>query len=336
MQASRLPVPDDSPVHGRSVSYLEAGEGLARAARPRHGRHGPDWDPVIGPLALHNTVVAPDFPGHGESEPGGGDYSLGSLASGLRDLMFSLGHERATLVGHSLGGGVALQFTYQFRRWSNVWCWSPAAASGPRSAGPARRRPARRRPLHRRNRRPRPRRPALGRGSARSGCAQRRLGRGRPGLRLARRHRPPQGLPLDPSRGGRHRRPAGRRRSIASTSPSPADPDHLGRARPDHPRRHGRSRPRPAARQPARGLRRVGHMPQIESPAASPPSSSASSTTPSRPSSTAPNGAPASRPRSPDFSTPAPDRIRTCGPLLRRERRSIQLSYGRSSRQLSE
>ena len=48
------------------------------------------------------------------SAPGGGDYSLGSLASGLRDLMLTLGHERATLVGHSLGGGVALQFTYQF------------------------------------------------------------------------------------------------------------------------------------------------------------------------------------------------------------------------------
>ena len=59
-------------------------------------------------------MIAPDFPGHGESAPGGGDYSLGSLASGLRDLMLTLGHERATLVGHSLGGGVALQFTYQF------------------------------------------------------------------------------------------------------------------------------------------------------------------------------------------------------------------------------
>jgi pimeloyl-ACP methyl ester carboxylesterase len=73
-----------------------------------------NWDAVIEPLALHNTVVAPDFPGHGESAPGGGDYSLGSLASGLRDLMIALGHDRATLVGHSLGGGVALQFTYQF------------------------------------------------------------------------------------------------------------------------------------------------------------------------------------------------------------------------------
>ncbi len=101
-------------VHGRSVSYLRAGDGPLLLLV--HGMAGTarNWEPVIEPLALHNTVVAPDFPGHGESEPGGGDYSLGSLASGLRDLMVSLGHERATLVGHSLGGGVALQFTYQF------------------------------------------------------------------------------------------------------------------------------------------------------------------------------------------------------------------------------
>lgn len=101
-------------VHGRSVSYLTAGEGPLLLLV--HGMAGTarNWDAVIEPLALHNTVVAPDFPGHGESDPGGGDYSLGSLASGLRDLMISLGHDRATLVGHSLGGGVALQFTYQF------------------------------------------------------------------------------------------------------------------------------------------------------------------------------------------------------------------------------
>ncbi len=101
-------------VHGRSVSFLEAGDGPLVLLV--HGMAGTarNWDAVIEPLALHNKVVAPDFPGHGESEPGGGDYSLGSLASGLRDLMIALGRDRATLVGHSLGGGVALQFTYQF------------------------------------------------------------------------------------------------------------------------------------------------------------------------------------------------------------------------------
>jgi pimeloyl-ACP methyl ester carboxylesterase len=101
-------------VHGRSVSYLEAGSGDLLLLI--HGMAGTadNWQSVIEPLGLRSTVIAPDFPGHGNSAPGGGDYSLGSLASGLRDLMLTLGHERATLVGHSLGGGVAMQFTYQF------------------------------------------------------------------------------------------------------------------------------------------------------------------------------------------------------------------------------
>jgi pimeloyl-ACP methyl ester carboxylesterase len=101
-------------VHGRDVSYAEAGSGQLLLLI--HGMAGTaeNWHSVIEPLALRNAVIALDFPGHGLSAPGGGDYSLGSLASGLRDLMLTLGHERATLVGHSLGGGVALQFTYQF------------------------------------------------------------------------------------------------------------------------------------------------------------------------------------------------------------------------------
>jgi pimeloyl-ACP methyl ester carboxylesterase len=101
-------------VHGRAVSYASGGSGQLLLLV--HGMAGTaeNWHSVVEPLALRNTVIAPDFPGHGLSAPGGGDYSLGSLASGLRDLLLTLGHERATLVGHSLGGGVALQFTYQF------------------------------------------------------------------------------------------------------------------------------------------------------------------------------------------------------------------------------
>ncbi|HEX3737578.1 MAG TPA: alpha/beta fold hydrolase [Solirubrobacterales bacterium] len=111
---ANFPTAQTVSVHGRKVSYLKAGDGPLLLLV--HGMAGTarNWEAVIEPLALHNTVIAPDFPGHGDSAPGGGDYSLGSLASGLRDLMISLGHERATLVGHSLGGGVALQFTYQF------------------------------------------------------------------------------------------------------------------------------------------------------------------------------------------------------------------------------
>jgi pimeloyl-ACP methyl ester carboxylesterase len=101
-------------LHGRSVSYVEAGSGPLLVLI--HGMAGTaeNWSSVVEPLGLRHAVIAPDFPGHGLSAPGGGDYSLGSLASGLRDLLLTLGHERATLVGHSLGGGVALQFTYQF------------------------------------------------------------------------------------------------------------------------------------------------------------------------------------------------------------------------------
>lgn len=101
-------------VHGRSIAYVEAGEGPVLLLI--HGMAGEcaNWREVIEPLARHHTVIAPDLPGHGASAPGHGDYSLGALAAGLRDLLTTLGHERATIVGHSLGGGVAMQFFYQF------------------------------------------------------------------------------------------------------------------------------------------------------------------------------------------------------------------------------
>ncbi len=101
-------------IHGRSVAYTEAGSGPVLLLV--HGMAGSteNWREVIEPLAQNYTVIAPDLPGHGSSEPGSGDYSLGAHAGALRDLLLSLGHERATIVGHSLGGGIAMQFTYQF------------------------------------------------------------------------------------------------------------------------------------------------------------------------------------------------------------------------------
>jgi pimeloyl-ACP methyl ester carboxylesterase len=59
-------------------------------------------------------VIAPDLLGHGDSCKERGDYSLGAYANGIRDLLGALGHERGTIIGHSLGGGVAMQFAYQF------------------------------------------------------------------------------------------------------------------------------------------------------------------------------------------------------------------------------
>lgn len=110
----RSPARCELSLHGRSVTYVEAGSGPLILLI--HGMAGTleNWREVIGPLARDHTVIAPDLPGHGASAAGGGDYSLGGLAAGLRDLLISLGHDRATLVGHSLGGGIAMQFAYQF------------------------------------------------------------------------------------------------------------------------------------------------------------------------------------------------------------------------------
>lgn len=101
-------------LHGRAVSYVEAGDGPVLLLIHGMGGSSENWRAVIEPLARNHTVIVPNLPGHGESGPSGGDYSVGGLAAGLRDLLLILGHRRATLVGHSLGGGIAMQFAYQF------------------------------------------------------------------------------------------------------------------------------------------------------------------------------------------------------------------------------
>lgn len=101
-------------VHGHEVSYRIAGEGPAILLI--HGMAGSSgtWLDVLPDLARHHTVVAPDLLGHGDSAKTVGDYSLGAFASGLRDLLAILRIDRATIVGQSLGGGVAMQFAYQY------------------------------------------------------------------------------------------------------------------------------------------------------------------------------------------------------------------------------
>jgi pimeloyl-ACP methyl ester carboxylesterase len=102
-------------IHGNLVRYAHAGttgpvvvlvHGIAsRAAQ---------WEQVMEVLGEHHQVIAPDLLGHGLSAKPRGDYSLGAQACGVRDLLAALGHDRVTLVGHSLGGGIAMQFAYQF------------------------------------------------------------------------------------------------------------------------------------------------------------------------------------------------------------------------------
>jgi pimeloyl-ACP methyl ester carboxylesterase len=72
------------------------------------------WESVALRLADAYTVIAPDLIGHGDSATPRGDYSLGAHAASIRDVLAAIGVDRATIVGHSLGGGVAMQFFYQF------------------------------------------------------------------------------------------------------------------------------------------------------------------------------------------------------------------------------
>jgi pimeloyl-ACP methyl ester carboxylesterase len=102
-------------IHGHKVAFRSAGAGPVVLLV--HGMAGSSatWRHVLPALAQRFTVVAPDLLGHGESgKPRRGEYALGAHANFLRDLLHVLGHERATIVGQSLGGGVAMQFAYQF------------------------------------------------------------------------------------------------------------------------------------------------------------------------------------------------------------------------------
>lgn len=101
-------------VHGHEIAYRTGGSGPVVLLV--HGMAGSSatWKPLMPLLTPHVTVVAPDLPGHGKSAKPRGDYSLGASASFLRDLITALGHDRVTVVGQSLGGGVAMQFSYQY------------------------------------------------------------------------------------------------------------------------------------------------------------------------------------------------------------------------------
>jgi len=101
-------------LHGHRVFYRSAGRGPVVVLVHGITSTSATWANVLPYLAERFTVIAPDLLGHGESAKPRGDYSLGAYASGIRDLMIALGHERATFVGHSLGGGVAMQLAYLF------------------------------------------------------------------------------------------------------------------------------------------------------------------------------------------------------------------------------
>jgi pimeloyl-ACP methyl ester carboxylesterase len=116
-------IPPESPerfaaeqvsIHGQRVCYRRGGAGPVLLLLHGIGDSSRAWIPAMRLLQRSYTVLAPDLPGHGDSSNPLGDYSLGSHASSMRDLLHLLSIERVTVVGQSFGGGVAMQFAYQF------------------------------------------------------------------------------------------------------------------------------------------------------------------------------------------------------------------------------
>ena len=115
VRAIHTPVPRQyRVVHGHRWAFRKAGKGPAVLLIHGIGDSSDTWTELIPELARHHTVIAPDLLGHGSSDKPRGDYSVPAYANGMRDLLGVLDIDRVTLVGHSLGGGVAMQFAYQF------------------------------------------------------------------------------------------------------------------------------------------------------------------------------------------------------------------------------
>lgn len=120
--ASRTPAtPEPGPdglcfrrIHGYQRAFIHVGSGPALLLIHGIGDHADTWRDLIPELAKDYTVIAPDLLGHGRSDKPRADYAVAAYANAMRDLLSVLGIDRATVVGHSLGGGVAMQFAYQW------------------------------------------------------------------------------------------------------------------------------------------------------------------------------------------------------------------------------
>ncbi|MCU1351935.1 MAG: Soluble epoxide hydrolase [Acidimicrobiales bacterium] len=101
-------------IHGYRRAFVLAGSGPALLLLHGIGDNADSWRDLVPELARTHTVLVPDLLGHGRSDKPRADYSVAAYANGMRDLLTVLDIDRVTIVGHSLGGGVAAQFAYQY------------------------------------------------------------------------------------------------------------------------------------------------------------------------------------------------------------------------------
>lgn len=122
-------------IHGYRRAYVMAGQGPAILLLHGIGMDHRSWLPVIDKLASHYTVIAPDLLGHGRSDKPRADYSIAGYANAMRDLLTVLRVRSVTVAGHSLGGGIAMQFAYQYPQMTQRLVLVAAAGMG-RSVNP--------------------------------------------------------------------------------------------------------------------------------------------------------------------------------------------------------
>ncbi len=99
---------------GRTISYLVAGPPSSTPLVFLHGLGGSrgTWENLLGDLVEEHRVLALDLRGHGLSDkpaPAATDYSIAGLAAAVREVLSTLTLAPSILVGHSLGGAVAIQ-----------------------------------------------------------------------------------------------------------------------------------------------------------------------------------------------------------------------------------
>jgi pyruvate dehydrogenase E2 component (dihydrolipoamide acetyltransferase) len=103
------PAVESADIAGRRISYVGTGQdGDVVLLVHGYGGDRNSWLFLQEPLAARHQVYALDLPGHGTSAKDVGDGSIGTLASTVLCVLDAIGAERAHLVGHSLGGAVAV------------------------------------------------------------------------------------------------------------------------------------------------------------------------------------------------------------------------------------
>jgi pimeloyl-ACP methyl ester carboxylesterase len=117
MILSQEPVSTFVTVDGRRLHVTMRGDPAAPPIVLVHGMrdHARSWDWVASALADHFYVLAPDLRGHGDSDHAGScSYGMAAFVLDLACVVIALDLARFGLVGHSLGGAIALRFASAF------------------------------------------------------------------------------------------------------------------------------------------------------------------------------------------------------------------------------